>query len=84
MYFVNTNFFLEVFLNYSSNVGKLPNSSSINTVFMPSTPFNAMDCRVCVTPGSSVHGILQARILEWVAMPFSRGSSPPRNLTPVS
>ena len=28
-------------------------------------------------PGSSVHGILQARILEWVAMPFSRGSSWP-------
>ena len=26
-------------------------------------------------PGSSAHGILQARILEWVAMPFSRGSS---------
>ena len=35
-------------------------------------------------PGSSVHGILQARILEWVAMPFSRGSSRPRNRTPVS
>ena len=30
-------------------------------------------------PGSSVHGILQARILEWVAMPSSRGSSWPRN-----
>ena len=29
-------------------------------------------------PGSSVHGILQARILEWVAMPFLRGSSQPR------
>ena len=28
-------------------------------------------------PGSSVHGILQARILEWVAIPFSRGSSDP-------
>ena len=28
-------------------------------------------------PGSSVHGILQARILEWVAIPFSRGSSQP-------
>ena len=28
-------------------------------------------------PGSSVHGILQARILEWVAMPSSRGSSSP-------
>ena len=30
-------------------------------------------------PGSSVHGILQARTLEWVAMPFSRGSSLPRD-----
>ena len=29
-------------------------------------------------PGSSVHGILQARILGWVAMPFPRGSSQPR------
>ena len=29
----------------------------------------------CSPPGSSVHGILQARILEWVAFPFSRGSS---------
>ena len=28
-------------------------------------------------PGSSVHGILQVRILEWVAIPFSRGSSDP-------
>ena len=35
-------------------------------------------------PGSSVHGILQARILEWVASPFSRGSSPPRDQIPVS
>ena len=35
-------------------------------------------------PGSSVHGILQARILEWVAMPTSRGSSQPRDHTQVS
>ena len=35
-------------------------------------------------PGSSVHGILQARILEWVAIPFSRGSSRPRDRTRVS
>ena len=35
-------------------------------------------------PGSSVHGILQARIQEWVAMPSSRGSSQPRNQTQVS
>ena len=34
--------------------------------------------------GSSVHGILQARILEWVAIPFSRGSFPPRDWTQVS
>ena len=32
----------------------------------------------CSPPGSSVHGILQARILEWVAIPFSRRSSLPR------
>ena len=32
-------------------------------------------------PSSSVHGILQARILEWVAIPFSRGSSRPRDQT---
>ena len=35
-------------------------------------------------PGSSVHEILQAGILEWVAIPFSRGSSQPRNSTWVS
>ena len=38
----------------------------------------------CSPPGSSVHGILQARILEWVAMPSSRGSSPPRDWNFVS
>ena len=38
----------------------------------------------CSPPGSSVHGILQARILEWVAMPFSRGSSQPKDRTWVS
>ena len=34
----------------------------------------------CSPPGSSVHGILQARILEWVAISFSRGSSRPGEL----
>ena len=33
----------------------------------------------CSPPGSSVHGILQARTLEWVAMPSSKGSSQPRS-----
>ena len=35
-------------------------------------------------PGSSVHGILQARTLEWVAILFSRGSSQPKDQTQVS
>ena len=35
-------------------------------------------------PGSSIHGTLQARILEWVAISFSRGSSSPRDQTQVS
>ena len=38
----------------------------------------------CSPPGSSVHGISQARILEWVAISFSRGSSKPRDGTQVS
>ena len=38
----------------------------------------------CSPPGSSAHGILQARILEWVAIAFSRGSSRPRDGTWVS
>ena len=35
-------------------------------------------------PGPSIHGILQARMLEWVAMPSSKGSSGPRDQTQVS
>ena len=35
-------------------------------------------------PGSSVHGVLQAKILEWVAIPFSKGSSAPKDRTQVS
>ena len=50
----------------------------------------AQSCRIlchpmdCSPPGSSVYGILQARILEWVAIPFSLGSSQPRDQTWVS
>ena len=40
---------------------------------------NPMDCSL---PGSSVHEILQARVVEWVAISFSRGSSWLRNRTP--
>ena len=38
----------------------------------------------CSLPGSSVHEIFQARVLEWVAISFSRGSSQPRGQTRVS
>ena len=38
----------------------------------------------CSPPGFSVHGILQARILEWVAISFSRGSSQPKDQTHIS
>ena len=40
-----------------------------------------MDCSL---PGSTIHGIFQARVLEWVAISFSRGSSWPSNQTWVS
>ena len=40
-----------------------------------------MDCNL---PGSSVHGILHTRILEWVAIPFPQGSSQPRDQTRIS
>ena len=42
---------------------------------------NPMDCSL---PGSSVHGIFQARVLEWIAISFSKGSSQPRDQTRVS
>ena len=51
---------------------------SLSPVWLFVTP---MDCSL---PGSSVHGILQARILKWVAISFSRGSFLPRDRTPVS
>ena len=43
--------------------------------------WNPMDCS---PPGSSIHGIFQARVLEWVAISFSRGPSQPRDRTQVS
>ena len=51
-----------------------------STLSLQSCPIlcDPMDCN---PPGSSVHGILQATILEWVAMPSSRGSFWPRNQT---
>ena len=56
--------------------------------FGVSGSFPAGWCEVCLSlcdlMDYTVHGILQARILEWVAFPFSSGSSQPRNWTRVS
>ena len=48
---------------------------SLSRVQLFATPWT------CRPPGSSIQGILQARMLEWVAIPFCRGSSPPRDRT---
>ena len=51
-----------------------------NLLHLCSTFCNPVDCS---PPGSTVHGILRARILEWVAMPSSKGSSRPRDWTHI-
>ena len=57
----------------------------LNVVQLPScAKLFATRWTVCSPPGSSVHGILQASTLQWVAVPSSRGSSQPRDLTHVS
>ena len=59
------------------------NSYSFMWVHAQSCP-TLCEPKDCSLPGSSVHGILQARILEWVAISFSRGSSQPRDWARVS
>ena len=44
-------------------------------VLLTQSSLTLCDPKDSILPGSSVHGILQTRILEWVAIPFSRGSS---------
>ena len=69
-----------------------PASTNINILHMV-TRYIILSCSVmsdslylvdCSLPGSSDHGIFQARILEWVAVSYSRGSSRPRDRTGVS
>ena len=56
------------------------NESESEVAWLCPTLFDPMDYSL---PGSSVHGIFQARVLEWVAISFSRGSSWPRDWTQV-
>ena len=57
------------------------NMATVKSLQSCETLCNTMDCS---PPGSSVHGILQARMLEWVAMPSPRGPSRPGDRTQVS
>ena len=58
---------------------------SVNVkVLVPQLCLTLCDGVDCSPPGSSVPGILQSRILEWVALPFSRASFQPRDRTWVS
>ena len=58
-----------------------PISCKQEIVLVTQSRLTVCDPMDCSPPGSSVDGILQARILEWVAMPSSGGSSQPRDKT---
>ena len=58
--------------------------SVCRTVLVAQSCLTLCDPTNCSLPGFSVHGILQAKILEWIAIPFSRGTSQPRDRTLVS
>ena len=60
---------------------KCLNVTHIVSVKVAQSCLTLCDPMDCSLPGSSVHGIFQARILEWVAVPSSRGSSQPRDRT---
>ena len=57
---------------------------AIAVALVPQSGLTLCDPVDCSPPGFSVHGILQARILEWIAIPFSRGSSQPGDRIQVS
>ena len=78
---IHISVFSEFWLLNMGNRYKIILFKKVSVAQLCPTLCNPMDCS---PPGSSVHGILQARILEWVAMPSSRGSSQPRDGTHVS
>ena len=82
---------IKQFCNYLTPTGCLT-IQSYSRVYYPELPSDSTDLvtQLCLTlcdpidyspPGSSVHKDFQARILEWVAIPFSRGSSQSRHRT---
>ena len=79
---------LQIKFNYFPRLDQISLSNVIPSLFSESESEVAQSCPTlfdpmyCSLPGSSVHGILQARIPEWIAISFSRGSSQPRDRTP--
>ena len=71
-------------LNFIKFFFRIENKKTLLKVLATQSLLNLWDPLCHSRPGSSVHGILQARILEWVAMLFSRGSSWPGDQTWVS
>ena len=72
---------------YEGLRGPLPNTITRALCSVTVVVSDCIDCCNpidCSPPGSSVHGILQTRIVEWIAMPFSKGSSQPRGQDRVS
>ena len=59
-------------------------SQRLQTVLVTQSCPTFRDPMECSPPGSSIHGIFQARILEWIAIPFSKESSPSRDWIQVS
>ena len=62
----------------------LPGSAELSEVKEAQSYLTLGKSMDCSLPDSSVHGIFQARILDWVAVPFSKGSSQSRDRTHVS
>ena len=80
LYYLNMPLILRGFPGDSA-VKNLPANTGVLVTHSSSTLLGPIDCS---SVGSSVHGIFQVRILEWVAIPFSRGSSQPKDQTWVS
>ena len=72
-------FFFQIFKTHLIFATNLVSESEVTQSCL--TLCDSMDCSL---PGSSVHGIFQATVLEWIAISFSRRSSRPRDQTQVS
>ena len=83
-YFIETYLIYNIVLLIVSSVQQRDSGMCAVLCLVAQLCWTLCDPMGCSPPGSSVHGILQARILEWVAMPSSKGSSQRMDRTQVS